>query len=53
MCHILETTCDYEKSTTSGKFKIIYINTPEEMKTTFNVVDRVWNNDFFNRTDNK
>lgn len=53
MCHILETTCNYENQTTSGKFKIIYINTPEEMKTTFSVVDRVWENDFFNRNDNE
>lgn len=53
MCHILETTCNYEKQTTSGKFKIIHINTPAEMKTAFSVVDRVWDNDFFNRTENK
>ena len=26
--------------TVSGKFKIIYINTPEEIKTAFSVVDR-------------
>ena len=51
MCHILETTCNYEKQTTSGKFKIIYINTPEEMKTTFSVVDRAWENDFFGRNE--
>ena len=47
MCHILETTSDYVNNTTSGKFKIIYINTPEEMKKAFELVDRVWKNDFF------
>ena len=51
MIHILETTCDYVNNTTSGKFKIIYINTPEEMKTAFNIIDRVWKNDFFNRSE--
>ena len=37
--HILEVTCDYVNKTTSGKFKIIRINTPEEMKTAFAVID--------------
>src|SRR3989338_11300775 len=32
LVHVLETTCDYENKTTSGKFKIIYIYTSEEMK---------------------
>ncbi|OGK18122.1 hypothetical protein A3G67_01585 [Candidatus Roizmanbacteria bacterium RIFCSPLOWO2_12_FULL_40_12] len=35
LVHILETTCDYVNKTTSGKFKIIRIYTPEEMKTAF------------------
>ena len=39
LVHILEITCDYVNKTTSGKFKIIRINTPEEMKTAFNVID--------------
>ena len=51
MVHILETTCDYVNNTTSGKFKIIYINTPEEMETAFNIIDRVWKNDFFERSE--
>lgn len=38
--HMLETTCDYVKKTTSGKFKIIYINTPEEMKKAHKLIDR-------------
>jgi len=37
--HILEVTCDYVNKTTSGKFKIIRINTPEDMKTAFAVID--------------
>lgn len=40
LVHILETTCDYVNKTTSGKFKIIYINTPEEMKQAHKLMDR-------------
>ena len=40
LCYIIETTCDYEKKTTSGKFKILYINTPEEMKKAHDLIDR-------------
>lgn len=40
LIHIVETTCDYVKKTTSGKFKIIYINTPEEMKKAHELLDR-------------
>jgi len=40
LIHILETTCDYVKKTTSGKYKIIYINTPEEMKKAHELIDR-------------
>lgn len=32
LVHILSITHDYINKTTSGEFKIIYINTPEEMK---------------------
>ena len=38
--HILEIKHDYENETTSGKFKIIYINAPEEMKKAFKLIDR-------------
>jgi len=31
---------DYINNTTSGKYKIIYINTPEEMKHAHNIIDR-------------
>jgi hypothetical protein len=40
LCHILEITHDYVNKVTSGKFKIIYLNTPEEMKQAFNLIDR-------------
>lgn len=40
LIHILEITHDYENKTTSGKFKIIHINTPEEMKKAFELIDR-------------
>lgn len=39
LVHILEVTCNYEKKTTSGKFKIIRLNSPEEMKTAFDLMD--------------
>lgn len=35
----LQITKDINK-TTSGKFKIIYINTPDEMKIVHSVIDR-------------
>jgi hypothetical protein len=38
--HILSTICDYEAKTTSGTFKIIHINDPEEMEQAFNALDR-------------
>ncbi len=35
LCYITEIHHDYEKQETSGKFKIIRLNTPEEMKQMF------------------
>lgn len=35
LCYITEITHDYEKGTTSGKYKIVRLNTPEEMKEHF------------------
>ncbi len=40
LIHVLEITHDYVNKTTSGKFKIIHINTPEEMKKAFELIDR-------------
>jgi hypothetical protein len=47
LVHIVETTCDYSKKTTSGKYKIIYINTPEEMKKAHELIDRRLETQFF------
>jgi len=40
LVHIVEIKHDYINKTTSGKFKIIYINTPDEMKKAFDLTDR-------------
>lgn len=40
LCHILEIQHDYLKQETSGKYKIIYLNTPEEMKKAHELIDR-------------
>jgi len=40
LVYITEVTHDYINKTTSGKFKIIYINTPEEMETAHRLIDR-------------
>jgi hypothetical protein len=48
LCHILEINYDYQKKTTSGKFKIIYINTPEEMKKAHELIDRNPETSYFN-----
>lgn len=47
LVHILEVSHDYVKQTTSGKFKIVYIYTPEEMKQAHNLIDRNKNTNFF------
>lgn len=41
LIHILETRYDQENKTTSGTFKIIYINTPEEMIQAHHLIDQV------------
>ena len=38
-CHILEVHHDYLKEETSGKFKIIALNTPEQMEESFKLID--------------
>lgn len=47
LVHILEITHDYKNKITSGKFKIIYINTPEEMKKAHELIDRNPNTSYF------
>lgn len=46
-CHILEIHHDYVKNETSGKFKIISINSPEDMAKAFDLIDLVPENNFF------
>ena len=46
-CHILEVTIDYIARTTSGKFTIIKIFSPDEMKSAFYIADRFEENNYF------
>jgi hypothetical protein len=50
LCHVLEVHHDYVGRTTSGVFTITHLNNPEEMRQAFALVDRVWENDWFNQT---
>jgi hypothetical protein len=47
LVHIVEITHDNIKQTTSGKFKIIHIYTPEEMEQAHKLIDRNKDTDFF------
>lgn len=47
LCHILEVKHDNVNKITYGKFKIIYINTPEEMKMIFKSTDQRPEMDYF------
>lgn len=47
LVHILEVRHDYVKKTTSGKFKIVYLNTPEEMEKAHELIDRNSETDYF------
>ncbi len=40
LIHIIEVRLDYINKTTSGKFKIIHIYSPEEMKMAHDMLDR-------------
>jgi len=46
--HITELVYDTVKQTTSGKFKIIYLYTPEEMQHAHSMLDRRKETDFLN-----
>ena len=46
LVHVIEVIHDNIKQTTSGKFKIIYIYTPEEMKHAHKLIDRNKDTDF-------
>jgi hypothetical protein len=47
LAHIVEIQHDYLNKVTSGKFKIIYIYTPEEMKKAHELIDRRSDTQFF------
>lgn len=47
LCHILSIEHNYVKEETSGTFKIIHINSPEEMKQAFQLVDRNPDTNYF------
>jgi len=47
LVHVIEVVHDYESRTTSGKFKIIYIYTPDEMRKAHNLIDRNKETQFF------
>lgn len=47
LIHILEITHDYSRQTTSGKYKIIAIYSPDEMKHAQAIIDCDQENDFF------
>jgi hypothetical protein len=47
LCHVLEVRHDYVARTTSGLYTITHLNTPDEMRQAFTLIDRVWENDWF------
>jgi len=47
LVHILEITHDYAKKTTGGKFKIIYLYSPDEIKKAHELIDRNNKTKFF------
>lgn len=47
LIHMIEVTHNYENKTTSGKFRIIHINTPDEMKKAFELIDRNPDTNYF------
>lgn len=47
LAHILEVTHDNVSQTTSGKFKIIHINSPEQMKQAHDLIDRNLSTQYF------
>lgn len=48
LIHIVEITHDYLKKTTSGKFTILYLYTPDEMQKAHYLIDRNKETQFFN-----
>lgn len=48
LIHIIELNHDYINHITSGKYKIIHINSPEEMKKSFDLIDGNLETNFLN-----
>jgi len=48
LVHILEVKHDYINKTTSGKYRIIYINSTEEMKEAHKLIDQNPETSYFN-----
>lgn len=48
--YLYETTHDHLRQTTSGKFTIAYLYTPEEMKLAHQLIDRENKTDYFKTT---
>lgn len=47
LIYIIEILHDYIRQTTSGKYKIVYIYSPEEMKNAHKIVDRKKDTNYF------
>lgn len=47
LIQVIEVTHDYERKTTSGKYRITYLNTPDQMRAFFDLTDRREGMDFF------
>lgn len=47
LVEMLEVNHNYQASTTSGKFKLLYIYTAEEMKQAHSLIDRNKDNNYF------
>lgn len=47
LVHILEVTSDYQNKLTSGKFKIIHLYSPEQMKQAHTLIDRDQDTNYF------
>jgi len=47
LCHVLSVKHDYVDKTTGGSFKIISINSPDEMKIAFDLIDQRQEINFF------
>jgi len=51
LVHIISITHDYINKTTSGEYKIIYLNTPDEMKKAHDLIDRNPETNYFQKND--